>query len=662
MRAATAGGAPAIALFVWILSLGRLDFLQKHALANFYDAQAHAWFAGRWDIPRDQLGFEAFVHDGKTYTYLGPWPTMLRLPIAVFTHRFDGRLTQLSLLLGFTVLVIGTSQLLWRIRALARGCDTPCSTAERILVGAFVFTTAAGSVALFLASRPVVYHEAELWGPAWSITAFAVILDVLLRPNARAIFLAGLFSTLAVLSRGSVGFAPVVALGAIALAYALYLFGARTKRPLPWFGVRLDNVDGVSWPRFGAIVAATVVPVALYAYVNFARFGSLFHLPIDQQIATVIDPKRPGIFRTTHGSLFAAKYLPTDAVAAFRPAGIGFTAVFPWITFPERARVIGGLTYASIAPSASIPASMPLLFGLALAGAVAIFWRRSAHAPLRILVLAGCFGTVGALSLPFIDHRYYSDFLPLLVVSAGAGAYVTGAWLARRSRTVRRAVLAVIALLAAFAVCTNVALSLVYQRAYSPFTEESVRAAFVRFQHDAPGGSHVKVVRGHEMPRPAGAGTLFVVDDCAGVYWSSGEAWFPIERTAVTGRYPVELTIPKRPAGVRENLLVAGPPGDQDRIGIEYLDRGRIRYFVASDRLPEPAEGEPVTLPGGRRVRVDLVYDTRLGHAAVVQHGEELVGLAFPLVGSPVAVPGPDFSGTARRLAAPPKFCRSLVR
>ena len=70
--------------------------------------------------------------------------------------------------------------------------------------------------------------------------------------------------------------------------------------------------------------------------VNFVKFDHPWEIPIDKQIATVIDPIRPAIFETTGGSLFAPKFVPTATWAAFRPDAISFDGVFPFVTFPSR--------------------------------------------------------------------------------------------------------------------------------------------------------------------------------------------------------------------------------------------------------------------------------------------------------------------------------------
>jgi len=494
----------------------------------------------------------------------------------------------------------------------------------------------AGSVVLFLASRPVVYHEAELWGAAWSIAAFAAILELQQRPTVRAATWSGAFTALALLTRGSVGLGPVVALGLVLAGQLLAM--VRHHRATD------DRKLAIS------TFVALLVPLALYVYVNEARFGTPFKLPIDKQIATAIDPVRPHIFAGTHGSLFAAKFIPTDLVALLRPDAIGFTRVFPYITFPHRAHVLGNITFAAIDPATSLPVAMPLLFVLGLVGVVALFRKQFSH--LRVLVIGGAVGGAGVVTIPFISQRYLSDFLPLVVVLAGAGMYLLLTYGHRFGRVLLVAfgALAVVSLVGSFA------LALVYQRAYSPFTADSERAAFVRFQHDAPGGSHMTVVRGSVLPKAATAGTLLVLGDCDGVYWSDGTAWHPVERTNATGRFPIHLTLPKRPARTRETILRAGTPGASDHVDVEYLDDDRVRFVFSSPHLPAEAVGTTLLRPDGA-MPVEIVYDTNLGQLEVSVGGRSVLGYAYGLAGTPVRIVAPE----ARAEAIPPKFCQSLT-
>jgi hypothetical protein len=682
-RACTVGAALATAVFTWMVSIGQLDFFQSHVLDNIYDAQAHSLLAGHWDIPRDKLGFEAFVIGDKTYTYLGIWPTILRLPVAALTHSFDGRLTQCSLLAAFVVLIVATGRLLWRVRSLVRA-DVAVTRAERWAVATFMLVVGAGSVVLFLASRPVVYHEAELWGAAWSIAAFASILEFLVQPGRRALAWSGVCTALALLSRGSVALGPVVALAIIFGGRLLAELSSRLRR------VRLSTrtlamlglgEDAANRGYLIGLLTALVLPLAAYAYVNDARFGELFGLPISKQIATTIDPIRPKIFAGTHGSLFALKFVPTDLVAMFRPDAISFDRVFPFVTFPARAHVVGHVTFAAIDPSTSAPASMPFLFVLALVGVFAVFLARRTRgrnsgdsspnpfAPLRVLVAGGVVGALGVVTIPFISQRYFSDLLPLLALLASAGLYLTLSRFEARSDTkprrlgARSAITIGLAALAVLSLWVNFALALVYQREYSPFTAASERAAFVRFQHAAPGGSNMPVQGGPSLPAPLAAGTLFVVGDCAGVYWSDGHAWYSIERTSATGRFPLHLTFPKRPPGTSETVLAAGP----DRVRVEYIDAGDIRFELTSPNLTAPAVGDPVAIIPGRPTPVEIVFDPLVGTFDVTVHKKTVLAVAYVLARNPVRVAGRDrdasvdFSGLAELDPTPPSFCSDLT-
>ena len=184
-RAAYAGSLLALLVDVSLLSLGHLGLWhQMGLLGSFYDVQGHALLHGHLAVPTGSVSFEGFVIDGRTYVYFGLFPAVLRLPVLLVTHHLDGRLTQLSMLLAFGVLLVSGARLQWRVRAFLGGGET---VSKRERYGAFVlsFSLGAGAVPLFLASWPVVYHEAALWGAALSIAAFAAILAAVAAPSAR---------------------------------------------------------------------------------------------------------------------------------------------------------------------------------------------------------------------------------------------------------------------------------------------------------------------------------------------------------------------------------------------------------------------------------------------------------------------------------------------
>jgi hypothetical protein len=684
-RACAIGALVAALVFTWMLAAGRLDVLRAGELSHLYDSQAHSLLDGRWDIPRDELGIEAWIVDGKAYTYFGPVPSILRMPVAALTDGFDGRLTQLSMLGAFAVLMVFTTRLGWRVRTLVRG-SAAVGSFEAWAAGAFTFVLGAGSVVLFLASRPIVYHEAELWGAALAIAAYDFILAFIVERNRSHLAWAGVFAGLAFLTRGSVGAGPVAALALLLLVRLLVAAHRRVGRdallaPLRWLGVG-DAERNRSYLM--PLAFAVAIPAVLYIYVNYARFGHPWSLPISQHVTVLeaADAMRIEALAANGGSQFGLKFIPTNVVAMLRPDGIGFDGLFPWLTFPPPADVIGGVKFDTIDWSGSIPTTMPLLFVLAVVGAVAIFRRHSAPqfpslAALRVPVIGALAGGFVTLTIYFIAQRYMSDFLPLLVLLAlvGLHTFVRGfVTTERRNLLVRFATVGLVAL-AVLSLCANFALALQYQRVFNEFLSPPERAAFIGFQHEidelVPGRSRFDLGVGAELPRPepALADTLFAVGDCDGLYWSDGETWFGVERTAATGEYPLEVTFPDRRPGSRETLLTVGSGDEADRVIVEYRDDDRVAFgLVSAFDDGRTFRSKPVDLEPGRSYRLDVVVDPHAGRFDLELDGEPVDGFTIPINPGPVAIAGTDsatsetdFSGTVEHVPERPTLCRELV-
>jgi hypothetical protein len=672
------GGVVAAVGFIWMLAIGRLDLFHSGLLSGLYDAQAHSLLAGHWDVPGDKLSLEAFLVHGKTYMYFGPWPAVLRLPIAAVTDRLDGELTQLSMIGAFAVLLVATSRLLWRVRRLMRG-DRPTTRIERCAVASFVLVVGAGSVVMFLASRPVIYHEVELWGAALSLASYDATHAFILRPRRRSLAWAALLSGLALLTRGSVGIGPATALALVLLgrflaSAARHLRRPSIARPIRWLGLGDESSNrGYALP----LAIAVAVPVVLYMYVNYAKFGHPWNLPITRQYVTFIDPIRQSVYAHNGGNLFGLKFVPTTLVAMLRPDALGLDRLFPWVTFPSPATLVGGIQFAARDPSSSIPASMPFLFVLSVLGALFVFRRRrnetSGAESLRVPVLGAAAGGIGAIAIPFVYQRYIADFLPLLLLLATVGLHAllrcidTGVM----RRGLAATVAVVFAILAASSLWVNFALAILYQRAYSPFPTEPERAAFVRFQYDLAdsllGGTKTNVRVGTKLPAPLPVGAVFVLGKCDAVYWSDGSEWRPIERTRASGRYPLDVTFRDRPPGTRETLLTAGPPGAQDHLGVEYLRGRRVRFWFTSARLGNELVGPIHGIRPEHPMRLDVDYDTALGKVGVTLDGDDVL-VGYPLAGGAVTVAGTpgaarvlDFSGDARLRPTSRRFCAEIA-
>src|SRR5262245_48766851 len=87
-------GVLALVLFAVVLSAGSSDPLTTEPFgADFYDAQAKALMHGRWDVPRRVAGVDGFEVGGKFYIYFGIWPSVVRMPVLLFSDSLTGQLS-----------------------------------------------------------------------------------------------------------------------------------------------------------------------------------------------------------------------------------------------------------------------------------------------------------------------------------------------------------------------------------------------------------------------------------------------------------------------------------------------------------------------------------------------------------------------------------------
>jgi hypothetical protein len=510
-----------------------------------------------------------------------------------------------------------------------------------------------------------VYHETELWGAALALGAYDAILAFLGQPSRKWILLAGLWGTAAFLTRATVGVGPVVALGLLLAVIVLRRISPRLGAPARLLAVPDDPaVDRM----VGWLLAAVAIPVVLYVYVNYSRFGTLFSLPNDKQVYTRFNPARQRALADNGGSLFGLKFMPTQLLQVLRPDALRFDSLFPWISFPGPATVLGGVTFDTRDWSSSIPASMPALTLLGLVG-VAVLLRRSRAAAVRIPLVGAVAGGLATLTIAFVANRYMSDLLPAIVLASLVGLH---ALLGRLARTPRpawtRALGVAVIVLAVASLWINFALTISYQRTLFP-KDLDERTGFIGFQQDVddllPGGPRGTVrTGGPDLPAKGPVGELFVVGDCGGLYWSDSREWFAVERGNGAGHYHLRVRFPAASAGV-EPLLGVGQGGQQNLLRVRYLPHGRARFAIESPAAPTVLESTPQRIDPGRAADLDVILDHRLGTVHVALDGHAVLNaITFLVPGDQVTVGSTAkpadparFTGTIRELPVPTPLC-----
>jgi hypothetical protein len=698
----------AMALFVWMISLGTWDLVQSGFFTNFYDAQARALFHGHWNVPPSVVQIEGFVVKGRTYMYLGPFPALIRMPILLVTSSLDGRLTQLSILLAMLVALVCTGRLAWKIRNLVS--SAPVSVKESVLVAFAVAATGTGSVFLFLTTVAVVYHEAEAWGAALAIAAFDALVGFLIRPSTRGVVITAVLATLDLITRGSVGLGPVAALGLLALLHGALSLRRRGSLPrLPFQRSRPTGLEDVedaqrfAWigvpdaatapTRTIALSCATVVAVVAYAWVNYSKFGSLFHIPWTSQVARKSYEPVRAVLAANGGSLLGLKFVPTALVQYLRPDALRTTRLFPFVGFPPPATVIGHVVYEYRDPASSITSTMPAFLILGAIGVWSVFRpsRRPRHgtgsstaalAVLRAPLLGAAVGTLGSLEIAYIAERYLADWMPLLVVAGLAGLVVVVQRTGSMRRWARRTVTIALCVLAVFGVLANLSLSLVYQRELNPFYPPApARAQFISLQErvdQALFGKPRGVSIVAQLPPVEPAGSVVILGNCAAMYQSDGQNWDPVEQSAAGGHYRLRVTFASvpGPSDVYWPLVVTGGSGAGDYVAVRSVGTNRVRFAYLYQRpfkhgtFRAWSEGSPIQLEPGRTYVVDVVLDANTRNEEVRVNG--MLAATGVYVRTPTdvtfgtdTIAGPTaatFPGKVERLATPTPTCDALRR
>jgi hypothetical protein len=474
---------------------------------NFYDLQTRAMFHGHLWVANGRLGVEAFVHGGRQYTYFGLFPSLVRVPVLLVTSTLDGRLTAPFMLVAWLFTALFVSLLFWRLRILIRGV-APLGYAETVSLGLLVATILGGSVFLILAVTPYVYNEDLAWSICLTVGALFALLGVLERPGWGRVAASGTLALAANLDRVTTGYACVV---------AAVLIGA-------WFGLGRGGRQNQRWCL--PMVAVGVVPLIAAAAVNYAKFGTLFGLPVTDQVYSMVNVYRHKFLAANHFSEVGTAFAPTDLLAYLRLDGLRFTSVFPFITLPAAPNpTLAAVLFDKRYRTASLPSSMPLLFLLGVWGTVTAFRPRPVGkvALTRFLLLSAGVACAALMLWGYIAPRYLADFMPFLVLASGIGMVDVWRRMESRSRPARVTVTGIVAFAALFTAMANIGMASTPNEQWNPVQVLHYVEAQQAVSNLTGHTLDANVVRGNSLPPDGPADRLFIVGDCDGLYISNGE-------------------------------------------------------------------------------------------------------------------------------------------
>ena len=447
-------------------------------LGFYYDALGDSLLQGRFDVPPQAIGSEAYLIEGRTYGYFGPTPAVLRLPLNALFPAMRGRWMRPMMLAATASTLLATYLLLQQARrAASRGAGRfERRPLRQYLDGLFVLCAATGTSLVFIQHSPVLYHEALIQGVAWALWSFFWLLHYQERGAPAALF-ASLGCALASFqARGSVGAGPVLALGVFVLAMVLRLPRARA---LERQGAGVPGGEAVPPPSPASLVPALpyrrllwhTVSIALVAglslaallYKNVEVFGSLSGAPpYHRHVLLMNDPAR--LARTDGGHFVQPGNLRTTLYNYLHPGHFDFRPPFPFFfALHEReVRFFPETRLDHREPFFSLTGINTFWCVIAVLGGVLALRPQLVQRPelarFRIVLLGAAAGGGALFMVACITQRFLHDLYPLLIVAGAVGLQGFVA-LCRHSRWARASV-PVLVLLALYTCYANIAASL----------------------------------------------------------------------------------------------------------------------------------------------------------------------------------------------------------
>jgi hypothetical protein len=503
------------------------------------------------------------------------------MPVLLVTSSLDGKLNAPYMLLAWLLTGLFSSLLLWRVRFLVRG-DSPMSRMEATGFGVLTATVMGGTIWMLLAATPFVFNEDIAWSICLTLGSIFALLGVVERPSWGRVVASGVLILCANFDRATTGWACAVGAGLVSL----------------WFLFGLGGRDNRRW--FVPVFAAGLIPVVISCAVNYAKFGVLFGVSNAEQVWTHMNAYRQRFLAANHNAEEGVIFVPTNLVTYFRPDGLSFSRVFPFITLPASPpTAVGGVLFDRLYRTASLPASTPLLFLLSAWGLVTAFRPRAVGqvARTRLLLLAAG-GAAAALMLwGYISPRYLGDFVPFIVLASAVATADIFRRLEGRRRSVRAAAVGILTVGAVFSIAANVGMAVAPNEEWTT-TQVLNYVEGQKSVSDLTGHPlQAKVIRASALPPWGPAGQLYVVGDCDGLYVSNGENYstVPSEQFQRTTWMTVQLgpafqhdfhiTVKSPTAGVASVPLVnagqdtlrmnAAPTTDPHRVSLTFsLYRG----------------------------------------------------------------------------------------
>jgi hypothetical protein len=602
-------------VYWWLCTAGNWTIFAPEApYGDVYDQLAISMKHGRLDLPLTVLGGEAYFVNNKYYGYWGPFPAVLRVPLALFSERgWVGHTARLSCWMAAMLTLMAILQIFRELEAI-----TGWSPRARWFLHFTLAGYAFGTTVPFLLGRTFVYHEAILWAAALAHLCLWAGVRHVRTASTGALCGAIAAAGASALTRASVGY------GAMAGVFLLITFRLWQLRRQPAGGPRRRSLAMLT----GLGAFATVLSLLPFSY-NYVLFGTVSRMPYERYLDAT--PERIAI--SDNGRMFKLTNVWPGFLTYFNPTHIRIERTPPYFHLTEYTAYRTGHRIEHSEPYASISSVMTGLLLLALIGACVGFQ----YPALLLPAAGGLAGVVAVCSYTAISHRYEHDFSPLVFLLGALGAV----WLAARKESLFQWVRAMIAGLIVLGIVQAFALN--YSLNPGSFKNFPQKLS-VDLRHLFGLPLKPFAVRSWAGLPSAYRGQVFVADDPPCVIRFDGTHW-----EILSGNCPqiqhfrLRLTPAARQftSSLGEPLVVNGLPDQGSFVFLQALEDGSLRVGV--DIWAQPGLwGEPFR-PAQPSFEMAIEIDALIGrfHATVdhrpvldISRKPFLLDLAPPMIGS----------------------------
>lgn len=448
----------------WLTNF-QFDMIHPELLGQVYNDMLARMLRFDFSIDPNAILWEAFVRDGRSFTYFGILPALLRLPAWA-----AGALAGVEYGRWFCT-IAATLTVALMLRAVDEAeARLPPMQRQPIAQWAMRLAITLTGPPIFLLSGGTIYNEAVLWGSALGAGFNLIVLRIAAgsgRPTPGQLVALAAIAGLAMHARVSFGVPLVLATLLLTLREAWH---AGRNRDI-WFGV-------------AAVLAVLAVSGEAAAIVNFERWGSPLRFADYSIYPTFLKHPNAQLMLAQYGEIslsrlwFGVLYYITG-VAYF----LQWTELFgPWLTAHY---------YQIVAVAVPMPALIPLQLGLAGMGVWRLIRSSPASRSGRLTLAAALIGQSAVLPVVLcyfaLNLRYQADMYPLIMLAALSAYPSALQWLTAMPSQLRRRWLAGILVLLLGGVATSHyavilhkivdrALTSEIRRAWLPFAPFAARA------------------------------------------------------------------------------------------------------------------------------------------------------------------------------------------